>query len=175
MKHTKVLALLLISLLAPPHSQAQNHHLRADSVAFVNAVWQTDTLDGFLYRRYHFQHHQIFNSNQYLCVIEIPKGSPTRLRFVSDTVMATVADFAQRADALAAINGSFFNMSTGAPVCYLRIDGKELGDNEPSRTDSVNRKYYQNAAIRLLTSGRPRFNIPTATASAKRKCPTATL
>ena len=171
MKHTKVLALLLISLLAPPHSQAQNHHLRADSVAFVNAVWQTDTLDGFLYRRYHFQHHQIFNSNQYLCVIEIPKGSPTRLRFVSDTVMATVADFAQRANALAAINGSFFNMSTGAPVCYLRIDGKELGDNEPSRTDSVNRKYYQNAAIRLLTSGRPRFNIPDSNRLCEKKMP----
>ena len=170
MKHKKILSLLLV-LLAVPHCQAQHHHLRADSVAFVNAEWQTDTLDGFLYRHYHFQHNQIFNSNQYLCVIEIPKGSPTRLRFVSDTVMTTVADFAQRADALAAINGSFFNMSTGAPVCYLRIDGKELGNNEPARTDSVNRKYYQNAAIRLLTSGRPRFNIPDSNRLSEKKMP----
>ena len=166
MKHKKILSLLLV-LLAVPHCQAQHHHLRADSVAFVNAEWQTDTLDGFLYRHYHFQHNQIFNSNQYLCVIEIPKGSPTRLRFVSDTVMTTVADFAQRADALAAINGSFFNMSTGAPVCYHRING----NNEPARTDSVNRKYYQNAAIRLLTSGRPRFNIPDSNRLSEKKMP----
>ena len=171
MKHTKLIPLVILLLLALPHCQAQRHHLRADSVAFVNAEWQTDTLDGFLYRRCHFQHHQIFNSNQYLCVIEIPKGSPTRLRFVSDTVMTTVADFAQHADALAAINGSFFNMSTGAPVCYLRIDGKELGANEPARTDSVNRKYYQNAAIRLLASGRPRFNIPDSNRLSEKKMP----
>ena len=62
--------------------RAQRHY-QADSTAFVNAEWQTDTLDGFLFHHYHFQQRQLFNSNQYLCVIEIPKGSPTHLRFVA--------------------------------------------------------------------------------------------
>ena len=152
----------------PLHAQK---HYEEDSIAFVNAEWQTDTLDGFLYHHYHFQHHQLFNSNQYLCVIEIPKGSKTHLRFVADTVLTTVSNFALRTGALAGINGSYFNMSTGAPVCYLRIEGKELGDNEPARTDTINRKYYQNAAIRLLPSGRPRFNIPDSNRLSEKKMP----
>ena len=85
MKHTYILiTALLLFFLVPLPGNAQRH-LQADSAAFVNALWQTDTLDGFLYHHYHFQQHQLFNSNQYICVIEIPTGSPTRLRFVSDS------------------------------------------------------------------------------------------
>ena len=171
MKHTSTLFLVIAILtLCAPTLRAQKHY-EEDSIAFVNAEWQTDTLDGFLYHHYHFQQHQLFNSNQYLCVIEIPKGSKTHLRFVADTVLTTVSNFALRNNAIAGINGSYFNMSTGAPVCYLRIDGKELGDNEPAHTDSVNRKYYQNAAIRLLPSGRPRFNIPDSNRLSEKKMP----
>ena len=160
MKHTYTLLItLLLFFFAPLPGDAQRHY-QTDSIAFVNALWQTDTLDGFLYHHYH-----------YICVIEIPKGSHTRLRFVSDSVLTTVSNFALRSGAVAGINGSYFNMSTGAPVCYLRIDGKELGTNEPARTDSINRKYYQNAAIRLLPSGRPRFNIPDSSRLSERKMP----
>ena len=169
MKHNTTLwfvATLFIACAAPANAQ---RHLQADSIAFVNAEWHTDTLDGFLYRHCHFQQRQLFNSNQYFSVIEIPKGSKTRLRFVADSVLTTVSNFALRSGALAGINGSYFNMSTGAPVCYLRIGGKELGDNEPGRNDSINRKYYQNAAIRLLPSGRPRFNIPDSNRLSEKK------
>ena len=171
MKHTPTLFLITALLLLGTASANAQRHLQADSIAFVNAEWHTDTLDGFFYHHYHFQQRQLFNSNQYLCVIEIPKGSKTRLRFVADTVLTTVSNFALRTGALAGINGSYFNMSTGAPVCYLRIGGKELGINEPSRNDSVNRKYYQNAAIRLLPSGRPRFNIPDSNRLSEMKMP----
>ena len=170
-KYPSIQALtLLLAILCPVIGNAQRH-LQVDSVAFVNAEWQTDTLDGFLYHHYHFQHRQIFNSNQYLCVIEIPKGSETYLRFVSDTTLSTVSSFAQRNNALAGINGSYFNMSTGVPVCYLRIGGRELGVNEASRNDSINRKYYQNAVVRLLPSGRPRFNIPDSNRLSERRMP----
>jgi exopolysaccharide biosynthesis protein len=169
MKHPYTLFVAILFLIATP-SHAQ-HHYQADSIVFVNAVWQTDTLDGFLYHHYHFQQRQLFNSNQYICVIEIPKGSKTRLRFVADTMLTTVSNFALRTGALAGINGSYFDMSTGVPVCYLRIGGKELGINELARTDSINRKYYQNAIIRLLPSGRPRFNIPDSNRLSEMKMP----
>ena len=168
MKHilSSCIILLLFSLSLPANAQ---HRYLQDSIAFVNAEWQTDSLDGFLYRHYHFQQRQLFNSNQYICIIEIPKGSPTRLRFVADSTLTTVSNFALRSDAIAGINGSYFNMSTGAPVCYLRIGGKELGINEPASTDSINRKYYQNATIRLLPNGRPRFNIPDSNRLSERR------
>ncbi len=155
-----LIPLILLWLAMTASAQSTHRNYEADSIAFVNALWETDSLDGFIYRHYHFQQQQIFNSNQYICVIEIPRGSKSHLAFVADSVLTRVSDFADRSHALAAINGSFFNMSTGAPVCYLKIQGKLLGDNEPDKRDSTLRKYYQNAAIRLLPSGRPRFNIP---------------
>lgn len=158
MKKTSLILLVLLSVLLS--AQAQHRNYKADSLAFVNATWSTDSLDGFFYRRHHFMHRQVFNSNQYFCVIEIPKGTGTHLAFVADTHLTTVTDFAVRSKALAAINGSYFNMRTGVPVCYLRIGGKELGENTPSATDSVNRKYYQYATMRLLRNGKPRLLVP---------------
>ncbi|MBQ6070071.1 MAG: phosphodiester glycosidase family protein [Bacteroidales bacterium] len=167
MKHIPTLLLVAALLLWGGTTQAQQRY-EEDSIAFAGAEWQTDTLDGFLYHHYHFSQRQLFNSNQYLSVIEIPKGSKTHLKFVADTVLTTVSNFALRHNALAGVNGSYFNMSTGVPVCYLRIGGKELGVNEPARNDSIHRKYYQNAAIRLLASGRPRFNIPDSSRMSER-------
>lgn len=153
------------------YAQYSSRDRAADSIAFVNAMWQTDSLDGFLYKHYHFQHKQIFNSFQYIHVLEIPKGSPVRLSFVADTVFTRVSDFARIHNGVAGINGSYYDMKTCRPVCYLRIGGRQIGENVPSESDSVNRKYYQNGTIRLLRSGRPRFVIPDSNRLAETKMP----
>ncbi len=165
-KHITIL--LLVMAVMPIRAQRD---YTADSTAFVNAPWSTDTLDGFLYRRQHFMQRQVFNSNQYFSVLEIPSGSSVHLDFVADSVLTLVKDFATRHKALAAINGSYFDMRTGVPVCYLRIGGKEMGENTPSTRDSVNRKYYQYATIRLLRNGRPRFLVPDSNRKAEQKLP----
>ena len=104
----------------------------SSTIAFVNADWHNDTLDGFFYKHHHFMHRQVFNSNQFFSIIEIPSGSTSCLSFAADSILTPVTAFASRDSALAAINGSFFDMRTGIPVCYLRINGKELGENTPS-------------------------------------------
>lgn len=154
------LFLLILFFTAIQPLQAQHRDFKADSAAFVDASWQTDTLDGFFYRRHHFMHRQVFNSNQYFCIVEIPKGTGARLALVADTQLTKVSDFALRSNALAAINGSYFNMKTGEPICFLRIQGKEWGKNTPGRNDTVNRKYYQYATLRLLRNGKPRLLVP---------------
>lgn len=171
MTTVKKILLSLFLLAAWAAAPAQNPHrdYRADSIAFVNARWQTDSLDGFLYRRHHFMHRQVFNSNQYFCVIEIPKGTGAHLAFVADTQRYTVSDFALRGHALAAVNGSYFDMRTGVPVCYLRIAGRELGENTRAKADTAFRKYYQYATIRLLPNGKPRFLIPDSSRHAERQ------
>ena len=120
-----------------------------DSLRVVNAEWSTDTLEGFYLRRYHFGEGSLFCSAQNFCLIELPPRSHRRLAFVSDSVLTTVSAFAERANAYAAVNGSYFDMQYGNPVCYLRIDGIDIGENTPSSTDTVNRKYYQYATIVL--------------------------
>lgn len=161
--HVRQLASLAAFVLLALAGCAQQHppqQYLADSATFVATKWQTDTLDGFILKRHHFRHSQLFNANQYFCIIEIPKNSSAHLTFVADTQCATVNQFALQHDALAAINGSYFDMAQGFPICYLRIDGHQWGENTPSRQDTLNRKYYQYATIRLLQNGRPRFLVP---------------
>ncbi len=130
--------------------------IATDSVAIVDAHWQTDTLEGFYLKRHHFRHHQIFGANQYICILEIPAKSHCRLAFATDTVLTSTSSLAGKHNALAAVNGSYFDMDKGNPICYLRIDSVEFGENTPGKTDSVNRKYYQYGTL-ALKDGVPRI------------------
>lgn len=153
-----LLALLVPLLASCRHCKAQVDY-SVDSLRLVSAEWRTDTLEGFYLKRYRFGEGKLFSSAQYLCVIEIPARSHRRLAFVHDSVPATVSELAARHSAYAAINGSFFDMDHGNPICYLRIDGQPLGENTPAPTDSLRRKYYQHATL-LLDAGRPRIVLP---------------
>lgn len=115
---------------------------QTDSLTLANAPWQIDTLDGMVLKTVHFAHHEYFRSNQFMAVLEIPKHSGHRLELACEPVRTPTSTMAKRHHAVAAINGSFFDMDKHNPVCYLRIHGEELGENTPG-TDTVNRKYYQ--------------------------------
>lgn len=141
-----------------PTLQAQVDYSN-DSLRVVGAEWSIDTLEGFYLKRYQFGEGSLFCSAQYLCVIEIPVRSHRRLAFACDTVLTELSTLAQRHQAYAAVNGSFFNMDLGNPVCYLKIDGVAWGENTPAKEDSTNRKYYQYATL-LLDNGRPSLRVP---------------
>ncbi|MGX8713717.1 MAG: phosphodiester glycosidase family protein [bacterium] len=141
-----------------PHLSAQVDY-SVDSLRVVEAEWRVDSMDGFVYKSYHFGEGELFCSAQHLFVIEIPADSPRRLAFVHDTMLTEVSTLAERRKAFAAINGSYFDMLLGNPVCYLRIDGKTVGENTPAKDDSVNRKYYQYATL-ALRRGRPQLTVP---------------
>ncbi len=124
-----------------------------DSVMLANAPWQVDSLDGMVLKTVRFSHHEYFQSNQFIAILEIPAQSDKRLAFAYEPERTPTSVIAQRHDAVAAINGSFFDMDKHHPVCYLRIDGTELGENTPG-TDTVNRKYYQYGTL-VLREGAP--------------------
>lgn len=155
MKGTLPLLTLLFTLTCC-HAQVD---YSVDSIRVTNAEWSIDTLEGFYLKRYQFGEGTLFCSAQHLCVIEIPARSHRRLAFAHDTTLTEVSTLAQRSNAYAAINGSFFDMEHGNPICYLKIDGIALGENTPQREDSVRRKYYQHATL-LLDGGRPRLAVP---------------
>lgn len=130
-----------------------------DSLRVADAEWRVDSLDGFVYKSYHFGEGSLFCSAQHLFVLEIPASSPRRLAFVHDTIPTEVSALAERREAFAAVNGSFFDMDLGNPICFLRINGTQLGENTPGKNDSVNRKYYQYATL-ALRRGRPHLSVP---------------
>ena len=152
------MAMLALVLLLGCTGRAQVDYT-IDSLRVVGAEWRVDSLDGFTLKRYHFGEGALFCSAQYLCVLEIPATSQRRLAFVCDSLPTEVSTLAQRNGALAAINGTFFDMDLGNPICYLRIDGQTVGENTPSATDSVRRKYYQHATL-CLREGRPQIVLP---------------
>ena len=146
------------ALLAGSSVKAQVDYSN-DSLRVVNAEWRIDTLEGFYLKRYQFGEGSLFCSAQYLCVIEIPPRSHRRLAFVADSVLQPVSALAEKSGAYAAINGSFFDMQKGHPVCYLRVDGQARGENTPALRDTVNRKYYQHATL-SLRNGRAAISVP---------------
>ncbi len=150
--------ILLVLIISTYYSFAQVDY-SIDSMRVVDAEWRIDTMEGFYLKRYHFGEGTLFCSAQHLFVIEIPARSHRHLAFIHDTTLTTVSELAHRKDAYAAINGSYFDMDHGNPVCYLRIDGQQVGENTPAKEDSVNRKYYQYATL-SLKEGKPLLTIP---------------
>ena len=141
MKKRITLSLTLITLALCLHAQR-------DSLAFVRGNWKIDTLDGMVLKQCRFEGKQLFASNQQLFVLEIPDTAHYTLAFAHALRRTKTSEMARKHGAVAAVNGSFFDMDQHFPVCYLRIDSVELGENTPG-TDSVNRKYYQYGALSL--------------------------
>ena len=120
----------------------------SDSLTLVSAPWQVDTLDGMVLKTVHFSHQEYFQSNQYMGVLEIPAGADYGLSFAYEPRRTPTTTIAQRHHAVAAINGSFFDMDKHNPICFLRIDGKEVSENVAGK-DTLHRKYYQYGTLAL--------------------------
>ena len=123
-------------------------HAQCDSLAFANGPWQTDTLDGMVLKQCRFEGQQLFASNQQICVLEIPDTAQYTLAFAYEPRRTKTSEMARRHGAVAALNGSFFDMDQHFPICYLRIDSVDIGENTPGK-DTVNRKYYQYGTLCL--------------------------
>lgn len=93
----------------------------ADSLALVEADWQAVSLQkGILYRKAAFS--SLYGVPQEIFIFEIsPKHYCWDVLIHNPKEETSVA--ARRSGAVAAINGSFFDMKAGNSVCYLRRDG----------------------------------------------------
>ena len=92
----------------------------ADSLAIVSARWEMKADDrGVVSRCAAIE--QLYGGPQYVSVVEV---RPRRLQSgigVSKT-MKTISELAREHHALVAINGSYYNMTEGNSVCFLKID-----------------------------------------------------
>ena len=166
MKLSRKLLVFSFFLLAVFTLPAQNK----DSLAVVNAQWEIDSINGLVLKRYHFAHKECIQSNQFVCVLEIGPKAPYRLAFSYEPRRTPTTTHAVRHGAVAAINGSFFDMGKHHPICYLRINGEEVGENTPQAVDSVHRKYYQYGSM-VIRKGRPVIFIPDSARNAERSMP----
>lgn len=126
----------------------------SDSTMLVNAVWQTDTIaNGVVFKQTALKDY--FSSNQYISCIEVAPNSAAKLAFAYNKDLDYTSQMAKKQGAIAAINGSFFDMQYFNPICYLRIDGENVGENTNKNTPY--RKYYQYGTLVLDDNGMPKI------------------
>ena len=112
--------ILLCSLTITLSAQTE-----ADSIIIVSAQWETTvTPDQIVHKRGIFT--DLYKGPQYINLIEIP--SSKKLHFdIAVSEMKQTSLISREHQALASINGSFYNMKEGFSVCYLG-KGKEVID-----------------------------------------------
>lgn len=138
-----------------PISQRQSIKLPdEDSLALMRGPWMIDTIDGLVVKTVQFQNKEMFGTNQYIAIIELPSSSPYKVAMCYEPRRTKTSVQAQKHQAIAAINGSFFDMAKHNPICYLKINGKEISENIPMKPGMKTRKYYQTGTM-AIRNGRP--------------------
>lgn len=132
----------LFFLFSASYSLAQS-----DSAIVVNAKWETRRIaPGIQLKCHRFTDSSLFNSNQNVSILEIRQKRKTEFDLGAEVKeKKTTADFGAAANAIAAINGTFFDVAHGGSVDYIRLDGQVINEN---RTENYNgRARHQQAAV----------------------------
>ncbi len=158
-----LLSLWLLTATAILSAQPRATAPAGDSLALCSAAWRIDTLHGLVCKQVRFVQGELFASNQCITLLEIPFGAAD---YVADSVArrhafalshsvprSLTTRQARTAGAVAAVNGSFFDMARHHSICYLRIGSREIAPNEAGK-DPVNRKYYQTGTLCIDSTGR---------------------
>ena len=107
-----------------------------DSVAFACARWQiTPLAAGAECRRAQID---MFGSRQTVSVVAYPARNFTTEIIQLDGKACATSELGKTAGADAALNGSYFNMKTLAPVTFVLIDKQILGRTTPDETMRTN-------------------------------------
>ena len=119
---------------------------QSDSIAVSNTKWQSQKISrGIKLKAYCFNK-TLFNSNQNVSILEVKPGRKVMLDLgYEPKVLKKTSEFGKEENALAALNGTFFDIKNGGSVDYIRSDGIVINENQLGKTQ--NRALHQKAAI----------------------------
>lgn len=128
----KIIILGAVALMAVAQSVTEAWAQNQDSLAIVNAEWSWKSEGADI--QYGQAEVTIFGRRQLLSVIRYNTKKTRTSIFTSirDRAGAT-STLAKKAGALAAVNGSFFNMKELTPVTFVKEEGVECGADDPRR------------------------------------------
>lgn len=138
-------SLVLFLFISSSGAVAQS---QADSAMLLDkTAWHTvaSLPDGARVSQALFQ--SLCDNPQALSVIEVPADATRNLRIVASVAPESAHDVARRQGAIAAINGSYFDMTEGNSVCFQKIGAHT--------TDSTSMKGIANGAILCGTLSGP--------------------
>lgn len=149
MKKNLLLALFLFCGIFTATAQTA-----ADSLALVSADWQVTGLQkGIVCRKASLP--SLYGVPQRISILEI---TPKHYKFdiLIHQSKEETSKAAYRSGAVAAINGSYFNMKTGVSVCYLRKDKVVVDTTEVGTLATVSNGavYIEKGKLKLLPWGK---------------------
>lgn len=120
----------------------------ADSLALVNAKWQKQRIapKTKLYT-YHFTDKRLFLANEQISFIEV-KNSRRAPHFAIGAEakeLKATQDFGKANNAIAAINGTFFDIKNGGSVDFVKVNGQIINTTRLEKGNK--RARHQQAAI----------------------------
>jgi exopolysaccharide biosynthesis protein len=119
---------------------------QSDSVTVVHTKWSTKKVAKGIKLRHHWFNKSLFGSNQNINILEIKLNGKNELDVEAEPqVRKPTSKFGSEHQAIAALNGTFFDMKNGGSVDYIRLDGKVLNENRLSKNNQ--RTLHQKAAI----------------------------
>ncbi|MCL2738743.1 MAG: phosphodiester glycosidase family protein [Bacteroidales bacterium] len=151
----RVTSLLVVLFICAGLCKALCFTPNRDSLAIVDGRWEQDTVFwGVVFKQIRFEQNEFFASNQCLHLIEIAPDAAVTFALAAEPLLTTTGALAQKHEAIAAINGSFFrfnytyNTDDYNSVDYLRINRERLADNTYTATGQ--RQMHQEAAVAIL-------------------------
>ena len=140
-----IIALLLTGLLSEAYSQS-------DSVNVVRADWKKSKITSGVKLKTHRFNSNLFGSNQNVSILEIKPRKSLMLDLGYDAKkLITTSDFGKSADALAALNGTFFDVTNGGSVDFIKSDGVVINENRLGKNGE--RAGHQTSAL-VFNQGR---------------------
>jgi exopolysaccharide biosynthesis protein len=125
-------------------------HAQQDSISFANAKWTTvKVANGILWREIHFDS-TLFHSNQSINILAIKKRKPVFKIGFEKKALKETSKFGKESNAIAAINGTFFDVKNGGSVDYIRSSGEVISESIPTKSGLAR---HQKAAI-VIVRGR---------------------
>lgn len=145
---TKYMKALLLSFLLLAFGFTLSAQSAADSLLIVHKKWNKQKISkGILWKQAHFD--KLYASNQEVNILEV-KRSNKRLQVTISGVaegFIRTSDLAQKENAIAAINGSFFDTKKGGSVTFFRKNGSVV--NETTVHDKGKRHEWANGALTI--------------------------
>jgi exopolysaccharide biosynthesis protein len=119
---------------------------QSDSLNVVHAKWTVSKIARGVNLKQFWFNNSLFKSNQNVSIVEVKR----RKRHYFDLGfeqknLRTVSSFADSSNALAAINGTFFDIKNGGSVDFIKADGTVINDNR--LTEKGMRSFHQQSAV----------------------------
>jgi exopolysaccharide biosynthesis protein len=121
---------------------------QSDSLSAINANWKKEKITPGVHLKTFWFNKTLFNSNQNVSILEIKQKK--KLEFdlgYEPKKLIPTSEYGKRSSAIAAMNGTFFDIAKGGSVDYIKSDGKVINENHLGKSNT--RAVHQKSALTI--------------------------